>query len=99
MAQRKVIWSPRAQIRLYDILEYFAQRNKSRSYSAKLYRTFTKELAFVSKQPDIGIRTELDDIRGLIVGDYILFYETTPTQIIVHTLWDCRQDPNSLKIK
>ena len=31
--------------------------------------------------------------------DYIIFYETNNLQIIVHTLWPTRQNPNNLMIK
>jgi len=51
------------------------------------------------KQPDLGIKTEIESVRGLIIGDYILFYEVNETKIIVHTLWDCKQNPDELKIK
>jgi hypothetical protein len=51
------------------------------------------------KQPEIGVKTELDSIRGLILDDFILFYEVTSELIVVHTLWDCRQNPEDLRIK
>jgi len=53
----------------------------------------------LKKQPEIGIKTDLDNVRGLIVEDFILFYEIYPEMIVVHTVWDCRQNPESLKIK
>ncbi|MBL4587308.1 MAG: type II toxin-antitoxin system RelE/ParE family toxin [Flavobacteriales bacterium] len=99
MAQRKIIWSHRARIKLYAILEYFAKRNKSKVYSAKLYRRFTQEMELVRNQPDLGIRTEIESVRGLIVGNYILFYEITSTHIMLLTVWDSRQDPQKLKVK
>jgi hypothetical protein len=47
----------------------------------------------------LGIKTEIETVRGLIIGDYIIFYEDTDEMIIVHTLWGSRQNPDSLKIK
>ena len=41
----------------------------------------------------------MEDIRGLIVDDFILYYETAEQFIIVHTVWDTRQDPDALVIK
>lgn len=99
MAERQVIWSHRARIRLYEILEYFAERNKSRTYSIKLFQRFTRQLKLAAEQPDLGIKTEVEGVRGLIIGDYILFYEATTDRIIVHTVWDSRQDPSKLKVK
>ncbi|WP_332912859.1 type II toxin-antitoxin system RelE/ParE family toxin [Algoriphagus boritolerans] len=65
----------------------------------KLYREFNKTLLLVSKNPEMGIETELDSVRGIIVRDFILFYELRAEEIIVHTVWDTRQNPDDLKIK
>jgi len=80
-------------------MEYFAERNKNKTYSVKLYRKFNKELKLLLRHPDLGIKTDLESVRGLIVGDYIIFYEETLDKIIVHTIWDNRQNPADLKVK
>lgn len=99
MVKRKIIWSHKAQIKLFKILEFYTERNKSTSYSKKLYKKLSKELSLLIKQPEIGIKTEDETIRGLIIEKFIIFYESTPDQIIVHTVWDCRQNPDDLKLK
>jgi len=99
MAKRKIIWSHRAEIKLFKILEFYAERNKSRAYSAKLYQRLNKELKILLKQPNVGLNTEIESVRGLIVDDYILFYEYDNEKIIVHSIWDCRQNPDDLRIK
>lgn len=99
MVKRKIIWSNRARIKLFKILEYYAERNKSRTYSEKLYKKFSKELTTLKSLPEIGIKTDLKGVRGLIVEEYILYYEIHPDMIVVHTVWDCRQNPDTLYIK
>jgi plasmid stabilization system protein ParE len=99
MAKRKIVWSYNAQKKLYEILEFYNERNKSTSYSKKLYSSFQKELKLLLKYPNLGIKTDLDGIRGLIVGAYILYYEDKGDLIIIHSIWDSRQDPNKLLIK
>lgn len=96
MGKRKVIWSGKAKRKLFAILEFYAHRNKSKAYSIKLNRRIKEELSVLIKQPEIGKKTEIESIRGLIVADYILFYEFDNERIIVHTLWDCRQNPEDL---
>ena len=81
------------------ILEFYSERNKSKTYSKKLYTKFNKELSLLVNQPEIGIKTELESVHGLIVEEFILFYEVTTEMIIVHTLWDSRQTPSELRIK
>ena len=99
MAKLKIIWSHRAEIKLFKILEFYSERNKSRSYSKKLYQRLIKELKILLTQPDIGLKTEIESVRGLIFDNYILFYEFDKEVIIIHTIWDCRQNPDDLIIE
>jgi len=99
MVKRKIVWSHRAKITRYKILEYYKDRNKSNTYSIKLNRRFNKELGLLLQQPDLGIKTDIENVRGLIISDYILFYELTADIVIVHTIWDSRQNPHDLIIK
>ena len=99
MAQYKIIWSNRAKIKRYEILEFYIKRNKSKTYSLKLNRKFNKELRLLIKQPNLGIKTVLKGVRGLIVDDFILFYEVIKDKIVIHSIWDCRQNPDDLRIK
>jgi len=99
MVKRKIIWSHRARIALYGILKYYAERNKSKSYSARFYKKINQNIRILKKYPDIGIRTEMENVRVLITGHYIVYYEITDTTIIIHTIWDSRQNPGNLRIK
>ncbi len=99
MAGRKIVWSNRAKIKLYVILDFYAKRNKSKTYSAKLYSKFNKEIKLLAKHPDLGIKTQLEFVRGLIVDEYIIYYEYQEESIFIHTIWDCRQNPDTLVIK
>jgi toxin YoeB len=99
MAKRKIVWSDRAKKRLYGILEFYIERNKSKSYSIKLYKLLNKEVKLLLKYPDLGLKTSEESVRGLIIDTYIIYYEVTEDKIIIHTIWDCRQDPDSKIIK
>jgi toxin YoeB len=99
MAKRKIVWSDRAKKRLYGILEFYIERNKSKSYSIKLYKLLNKEVKLLLKYPDLGLKTSEESVRGLIIDTYIIYYEVTVEKIIIHTIWDCRQDPDSKIIK
>jgi len=99
MAKRKIVWSNRAKNRLYGILEFYIERNKSKSYSIKLYKLLNKEVKLLLKYPDLGLKTTEPSVRGLIIENYIIYYEVTDDKIIIHTIWDCRQDPDSKIIK
>jgi plasmid stabilization system protein ParE len=99
MAKRKIVWSNRAKKRLYGILEFYIERNKSKSYSIKLYKLPNKEVKLLLKYPELGLKTTEPSVRGLIIDDYIIYYEVTDDKIIIHTIWDCHQEPDSKIIK
>ncbi|MBW6534371.1 MAG: type II toxin-antitoxin system RelE/ParE family toxin [Mariniphaga sp.] len=99
MAKRRIIWSHRARITLYRILKFFADRNRSKVYSAKLYKKIIQEIQILEKYPNIGIQTDIENVRGLISGYYIIYYEITEREIVIHAIWDSRRNPDDLKIK
>ena len=99
MARRKIIWSHRAKIKHLEILEFYYRRNQSKSYSQKIYREIKKSIGLLKIQPRLGLKTDNTSVRALIVGDFIVFYEYSKTEIIIHTIWDCNQNPDDLRIK
>lgn len=80
MAQVEIIWSQRARLKLYSILEFYAERNKSKVYSAKLYARFNNEIKLLAKHPNLGIKTEIQSVRGLIVVSLSFNMNTMKTQ-------------------
>ena len=99
MVKRKLIWSQNAKIKLFEILDFFNDRNKSNKYSKKLYQKITKGVSILIKYPESGTKSDFESIRGLIIDNYIIFYELTEEFIIIHTIWDTRQNRDNLKIK
>jgi len=85
--------------RLYNILEFYIARNKSKEYSKKLYKLINKEIKLLIKYPELGLKTSEELVRGLIIQDYIIYYEIGEDKIIIHTIWDSRQNPEIKKIK
>jgi len=80
-------------------MEFYVQRNGNAVYATKLYRLFTKNTKLLLKHPKLGANTTLEGVRGLIVDDYILFYEFIDESLVIHTLWPCKQNPDDLVIK
>jgi toxin YoeB len=98
MVRRKIIWSPRAKHDLFAILDFYFQRNGSITYSKKLNFSIRKSIRLLEKQPEIGRRTDITDIRNLTEGDYNIFYEIKSITIEIVTVWDNRQNPGRLII-
>ena len=77
MVKRKLIWSSQSKIELFDILEFYKKRNGNTNYSLKLYTQIEELLELCRTYSFIGKRTDLENVRALIVDDYLIFYEVT----------------------
>jgi plasmid stabilization system protein ParE len=96
---RKIIWTVTAQTERREILEYWINRNKSKTFSIKLNKLIITALRHVSKNPFIGRKTDIDDVRVKIVRDYLIFYEVSPKSIFVLSVWDSRRDNSNRLLK
>jgi plasmid stabilization system protein ParE len=93
---RQIIWSLKAEKLFLEILEFYAARNSSKTYSNRIYKETTTLLNHLSKFPYLGKRTTEKKIRILIKSHYKIFYKIEPNSIIVLLIWDSRQDPSCL---
>jgi len=99
MAKRKIIWSSIAKLDLIEIFDFFYKRNGNKTYSKKLNIRIRKAIRLLIKHPDLGIQTDIPNIRSLIEGDYAIFYEIKSDNIQITAIWDCRQNPEKLIFK
>lgn len=90
---KQVIWSKRAFNDRRAILEYWIERNQSKTYSKHLNQIFENTTELISKFTKLGKKTVLPGIRIKIVKDYFITYRETKTKVEILTIWDCRQDP------
>jgi toxin YoeB len=91
---KRVVWTRKARLDRFAILKYWQKRNKSNTYSKKLNKLFTQSAIIISKYPEIGKRTDIENVRAKIIKEYLLFYEIAGQEIIVLTIIDGRRDPN-----
>lgn len=80
-------------------MKFYIDRNKNKSYSRKLNQKINKEVRLLIDFPNLGTKTDFEGIRGLIIDNFILFYEIENDKIVIHHIWDSRQNPDKLKIK
>jgi plasmid stabilization system protein ParE len=99
MVKRKIIWSPRAKSALIGILDYYFKRNGSKTYSNKLNASLRSAIRLLENHPELGVKSDIRNVRVLIHGDYAIFYEISEESIVLITIWDSRQNPQKLDIK
>ena len=97
MAEKKVIWSIRAQNDRRRLLEYWINRNKSTSYSIKLNKSFIEAERLIAVHPEIGKPTDIRNIRIKLIRDYLMIYKITDDFIQILTLKDARQHPSEVE--
>lgn len=96
---RKIVWTVKAVQSRKDIFDYWNNRNKSKEYSRKLNKLFMEALKLIASFPLSTVATQKEEIRLKLVSNYQLIYEITDSQIILHYIWDTRQNPKDFPIK
>lgn len=94
MAKRKIVWTNSAKFELKEILIYWTNKTKSKTYSKKLNKLFTEAIDLLSQHPKIGRTTNDKNSRISIVRNYLIFYEINVKEIIILSIWDARRDEN-----
>lgn len=98
MVKYKVKWSIEARLDLFDILDFYTQRNGNAVYSKKLFLKINKSIGLIIRQPSIGLQTNIESVRALVTGDYQLIYEIAENTILIVMVWDCKRDPHKKKV-
>jgi len=96
---KKIIWSERSIQERTEILHYWIERNKSKTYSLKLNTLIKEEVTVLSKFPMIGRDTDVINVKVKIIKDYLLYYEIKNNELHILTIRDGRQNPKSFRIK
>jgi|SRR5690606_282849 len=96
MAQRNVIWTRTANIQLVGVLEYWVNRNKSKTYSKKLVKSVSERTIQIAEQPLIFKATDYKGTRVASLGNFSIFYKFNDKDIIITAFWDNRQNPEKL---
>ncbi|WP_276501034.1 type II toxin-antitoxin system RelE/ParE family toxin [Terrimonas pollutisoli] len=91
---KRVVWTNNAHNERKEILLYWKTHNQSGAYSRKLNELFKKAVKLICAHPQIGRKTDVENVRVKLVRDYLLFYEETDDAIVVLSVWDNRRNPD-----
>jgi toxin YoeB len=96
---RQIIWTKRAQKERTDILKFWKEHNQSITFSRKLNDLIKDSLTLISRHPFIGKPSVKENVRIKVLRNYLIIYEITPTEIVVLSIWDNRQNPEKSIVK
>jgi plasmid stabilization system protein ParE len=95
MAERKVIWTLRAEEEFQQVLAFYINRNGNSIYSSKLLKRVEKLLSLLIVFPLLGRITNNNITRVVVKGDFQIFYEADDNFVQVVSFWDTRQNPEN----
>ena len=94
--KRKVIWTETAKYEFRDTCDYWNKRNASKAYTNRLRKLLNSTIERIAGFPNTGIHSSFDEVRFMVIRDYLLFYQVVSDNIIVLSFWDARQDHKKL---
>ena len=97
--RKKVVWTLKAIDSRKSIFEYWNHRNRSKTYSEKLNKLFLQAIKIIVGFPESSIRTQSEKFLLKVVRDYQIIYQITDDEIVIHYIWDTRQNPLDFPIK
>ncbi len=89
---KRIIWTRRAHSERKRILFYWKHRNQSSAYSKKLNGLLKKAVDLIGSHPNIGRKTNIENVRVKVVKDYLVFYEPSEEEIYILSIWDSRRN-------
>ena len=99
----RIVWTTQAQEDLEAIYQYWLPVNEA--YAVTLYNSLIDEADILASQPKAGaLERGLEHIpghyRSLLAGKHHkLIYTIAGNDIVIHAVWNCRQDPDALNKK
>ena len=96
---RRIVWTSHANNIFTEILQFYVLHNKSQTYSRKLNRSIHSTIDLLKLYPFLGKKTDIQNIRFLIYSYYKIFYEVKHDEIVIHLIWDTRQNPKDFNLK
>lgn len=96
----RIVWTEQAQEDMDKIYAFWQLQNPQ--YAIKLYNSFIDEAERLLSFPQIGHLENLlqhrnENFRSLVIDEHNkLVYTIEGEDIVIHTVWDCRQNPKKL---
>jgi len=94
---KRLIWSRQSQGNKKEIFDYWNDRNKSREYSRKLDELFNTAAELLVLYPNLGKKTDIQNIRIKLVRNYLMIYKITTKEIQIMAVWDGHRNPKEFE--
>jgi plasmid stabilization system protein ParE len=96
MKKIEIFWAATAVKQRNQVLDYWDERNKSKTYSKKLVIKIHDRIKLLKTNPKLGKKTDFMNTRIISLGHYSILYREVSSKIVITGFWDNRQDPEKL---
>jgi hypothetical protein len=93
MGKKKVIWTKKAEIQMFAIMDYYANRNKSDSYSLKLKRAIDIKLSKIDFNVTLPKKASVKNIFYFVCNHISVFFTIESDNLYIILIWDERRNP------
>ncbi len=95
---KRIIWSANALADRIYILNYWFQKIGNKNYSRKLDSSLQEVIKHLSYFPEMGRKLDQRSERFLVKDAYQIIYTIVKNEIHILHIWDCRRNPDDLKL-
>lgn len=96
MGPKKVVWTRKSEIQLFVIMDYYAERNKSKTYSLKLKKAIDLKLINIDFSISLPQKTANETVFYFVHNHISVFFTFENNTIFVLLVWDERRNPAEL---
>lgn len=96
MGKKKIIWTKKATLQLFSVMDYYADRNKSDIYSLKLESEIKLKLSDLDFSIALPKKTSLENVYYFTHKHISLLFSIEDKSIVVLMVWDDRRNPDIL---
>ena len=98
----RIEWSELSERQLKDIFDYYSSEVSPR-IARKIINRIIDKVSILENNPFVGSKEELlgeylEDFRYLIESNYKIIYWKKENLITIASVFDCRQNPDKMKI-
>jgi toxin YoeB len=97
MERKKVVWTRKAEIQLFSVMDYYAERNQSDCYSLKLELEINDALENLDFSVSLPKKVFNQPLYYIVYNHIRAFFEIETNTIIVILIWDERRNPANLE--
>ena len=97
MANRKIIWSRTAELDMFDIMYFYTERNKSKTYSNKLYQEINTKLRILDFKIALPQKTSVEGLFYFTHNHISVFFILELNIMTVKFIIDERRSPKKIK--